>query len=106
MTIGKGDVTVDRKELEAVHEKLIQFMKQLPEKDQQVLEVVLARAAAAKEEYRDEIDEHLDFAAKRPGAPTLAMLAKALDGEPKYLGEGPDEFGKLWSYTFWTYHHK
>ena len=101
------EITLDAKGLDTLHEKLTEFMQSLPGDQAELVALVLARASAAKAGSKDEIDEHLSTSAKSlPGMPTVAMLAKAIDGEPRNLAEGPDAQGNLWAYTVWTYQHK
>jgi len=107
---GQDQISVSHAQLEEVHKKLLGLMAQLPEEQASALRVILARASAAKELNKQEVDEFLlaspDVAgqAQKPltvsqlvvAPPTLAQVAKALDGTSRYASPA-------WTYTAWTY---
>lgn len=100
------EITVDADQLQSLHQCLNEFMNGLSEEQQEAMALILARASAATSaSSAADIDEHLLSVHGKPGLPTLAMVAKALDGEKRWLRDGPDEANNAWSYTIWTYNH-
>lgn len=105
MASDKKSITVSLEELEGIHKKLEGFMAELPEKERKAMALILARAASAKEDFKDDIDQHLLAVKGEPSIPTLPMLARAIDGISDFKKDVTGEAG-IWAYKFWTYHHK
>ena len=92
-------ITVNREALDSIHRKLEKFMENLPAAERQALTVILARAASAQGELSEDIDRYLVAGHREGGAPTLPLVARAIDGRSTV--EGPP-----WAYVIWTYNSK
>ena len=86
---------ISTEDVEAVTEKLKEWMPTLPEQEQLVMGWVLTRAAAAGDADAE------GYAERTAGAPVSALMAEAA-GFQEVAGHLPDQIGpvKVWAYRW------
>jgi hypothetical protein len=93
--------SVSPEELESVYGKLSSFMEGLSGREAEIMTFILARAAAAKEDAREEVFDYLnlqmrELSVSERKAVSLPQLAKAVDGSS-------DLRTADWTYTIWSW---